>query len=279
MNKIIYENIISKNCNFVKKYYLIINSDLLADKEFIKKIFINYCFASNVEMLIFLESNISSGTIINNFSNEFIQNLYDRVCSNSHVNLIEWLVNKYNYISLLKSDYSNILNACSNNNCDFIKYVGSIKQIPLYVYDKMFKISLVQLNLPMLKIIYELSKFIDLRKIDNFVLAKSFPPNITTNVIEWLKKIAILGNYSLFVLENNKLCVYDNLIIKPLPLDKKNILAAISKTNQCEICVMNECNIILDCTHKYCYYCIKEWSCKNNTCPFCRIEINSMYNF
>ena len=244
-----------------------------------KKIFVNSCIESNIKILNFLDSDNRTRTIINNFDCEFIQNLYNHMCLDSNIDLIKWIELKYNYINILESDYSNLFNACKANNIEFIEHIGTTKYIPSHIYEKMFKISLEQLNLPMLKIIYNLSKFINLCKFNNFILKKSYPPTITNDIINWLKSIGLANNYSLFVLENNKLCVYDNLIIKPLPLNNIKILVSISKISICEICMSDPSDIILDCTHKYCYYCIKEWSCKNNTCPTCRTEINELYRF
>ena len=53
---------------------------------------------------------------------------------------------------------------------------------------------------------------------------------------------------------------FDNLIIK---------------TDECSICFnLIKKEIILNCNHYFCDYCIKEWVKRSNLCPMCRTQIN-----
>ena len=53
---------------------------------------------------------------------------------------------------------------------------------------------------------------------------------------------------------------FDNLIIK---------------SDECSICFnLIKKEIVLNCNHYYCDYCIKEWVKRSNLCPMCRTQIN-----
>jgi hypothetical protein len=42
----------------------------------------------------------------------------------------------------------------------------------------------------------------------------------------------------------------------------------------CQICLqqLDETKVLLECNHRYCEYCIKEWFVVSNKCPQCKKE-------
>ena len=67
--------------------------------------------------------------------------------------------------------------------------------------------------------------------------------------------------------------IKNNLIIKSNVIDSIYIDTILN----CPICQDTLANVITDCKHQFCKLCLNLWLDENNSCPYCRSNING-YN-
>ena len=61
--------------------------------------------------------------------------------------------------------------------------------------------------------------------------------------------------------------------------EKYDMNIVVKKENEkCGICFENMINCQNECGHSFCFTCIYSWLNKNQSCPYCRVEIDNIGN-
>eukprot|EP01098_Paradermamoeba_levis_P000822 TRINITY_DN10952_c0_g1_i1.p1 TRINITY_DN10952_c0_g1~~TRINITY_DN10952_c0_g1_i1.p1 ORF type:complete len:169 (-),score=18.08 TRINITY_DN10952_c0_g1_i1:28-534(-) len=61
--------------------------------------------------------------------------------------------------------------------------------------------------------------------------------------------------------------IQHNLTRESLKVNRSN------DEDECIICMERKAEVVLACNHAFCQKCTNEWSCKSQTCPYCRTQI------
>jgi hypothetical protein len=277
MNEKIY-NIFGLESNIeLSKLYFKFNPSLFDNGDFIKNTFIKSITKSNIELVEYIYSK--SSWAIDSMEKKEIFDLFRIIMINGNLYTIQWIYAHFNYIDLMQNNWEFLKLACFNRDKMILEWICTkCGLIPIEVLEDMFKIGLSVSNLRILKYIYELNSRIDLAKMNLIIMnSEFFPPSASINLtIEWLKTICTENNYTIRILEHNQLNIIDNFQIKTsgLDVDLINIDEKI-----CQLCMENPNNVISNCSHQYCKYCIRQWINKNNSCPFCRKSDNIEFYF
>lgn len=270
MNIILFNRLGLDSYNNIAKIYLNMNSDLLTNIDFMKETFTNACIKSNLELVKYLSEKCPSLFLF--FDNNYLNNLFDKMCGISNLTMIKWYLENFKFldidIDIDGNNYTGLKYACVNQNIEVLKWLcEEIKFIPKHIYEYMFKISLTNINLHLLKFIFNRCPNINLVIMNGIMLPHIFPPDLINNIIEWLKNITDKNYYTLSVLEGNQLRIIDNFVITK---SKTINLLDTEYDEICQLCIENKNCIISNCEHVFCSYCIRQWIKKNNSCPYCR---------
>lgn len=269
----------------ITKSLLSRNSNTLNDDEYIKKLFENYCLCSNLNMVEYLYQN--SLIIKNNTDTEYIEILFTKICANSNLELIKWFWNNFSdWIDLANTVY--IYSSCSNPDYNVFKWLLLKKIYSKKTCEDLFVMCLKNFSLSKLKLIYETKPQINFMVINNIYLNNSidiYTPNL---IMSWLKTIVEEKSYSIYFTTDFEIVLTDNLVSNPIELD--NFLSQSNYDTQSNELVKNkindkECPLCLDmcveimsnCSHKFCSYCIRLWIKKNRSCPICRKSENMKF--
>ena len=75
---------------------------------------------------------------------------------------------------------------------------------------------------------------------------------------------------------------YGNNRLADLDLDPKELIERVTakeidpnSLDECCICLERKPDVILPCTHSYCFPCIEQWNVDHKTCPVCRETLDS----
>jgi len=277
MNSVIY-NIFGLESNVeLSKFYLKFNPSLFANGDFIKNTFTKSLFKSNIELAEYLDSK--SSWAIDSIEKKEIIELFKKIILEGNLRSVQWIYARFNYIDLTYNNWKFSKLACLNRDKSILEWlVRTGGNIPIGILEDMFKIGLSVANLKILKYIYELNPRIDMTRM-NMILINSdvFPPTASINlVIEWLRMISNGNNYIITILEHNQLNIIDNFYIK-------NSTSIVKLPNPdekiCQLCMENPNNIVSNCSHQYCKYCIRSWTSKKYSCPYCRKSENIEFYF
>lgn len=311
-----YNKYIKNSPKFLRKLYIhrYINIDLM------NILLIESCELCDINTLNYLIINYPD--IVESFANEHIQNIFDNfiIKSYSEINsrllVVEWFLNNFSFINIFSQNYENIFQLCLANDYDLINWMINYNKtltnsIPFDVFEKIFNKSLEHDDLKIVKLIYEKHSKINLNCINRKIIVDT-----NNKITNWLCEISKTNKYDIFynliTSENQskliEIIIIDNLtlhqinkcdyieysilydyLFENIELSDQSIgLSELSKSNRLdrfnEICMINPTTIITDCTHKFCYYCIKDWKNKKEIleCPYCRkiniklFEINSI---
>ncbi len=277
MNKYIFDSLELFKYDLTAKWYLKLNSQLLNDSEFVKNMFIQSCLSSNKQLSIhLLETNQYIQELITDTNS--CTELFAQICLKSNLELVQWFYNLFQDNFDIKNPIF-IKNSCSNPEPTVIRWILKndkfvfTKEIIEYIFIKM----IYRMDLVSLKLTYQLDPNINFKILNGVYLRNKYSLDVYTPnyIIEWLKNILQEQMYSLIYNCDFKLIVIDNILTNNSN-DKFNELNIFDKSdefneiNECPLCLNNSVEIILNCSHKYCSYCIRKWVKKNKSCPICR---------
>ena len=260
--------------------------------------FRNICLKNNIHLIKMILNEYSY--IKDLINTEYITELFNELLNNNTSTIIcKWI---YNYFPNIIIDNLTIYNAFLSNNIKSIKWILSLN----YTFDLTYNNNIIlnelcksnYIDYKIIKYLFRLNKNIDL-KIDNNKLFKSILDHEDYNIAKWLlKKINIEldssydHNFINFCKDNNHKFVkllnklnperYKYIIEKDFTLTAKIIRIIYERKDikideLCMICLTNKTDIITKCNHIYCNNCIEIWLNINESCPYCRTNIEELY--
>ena len=284
----------NQNLSIIKYLYRS-NSRIMFSNDFITSAFMGFKQNLNLQKWILkINANLDL-SIYNDF-------IFNRACDQGHLKLIRWLLkirpninllNKehdylkslsvYNSLDIIKLMFKKnplildrdigdlIVNACMNNRLNTVKWI--LKNKKDYKIDDLdiqtaFNKSFKYDYLKIAKWLYRSFKSIVEPIIDiNLDVACEFD---SQNIAEWILSL-YPRKYILQYNDDGEL--QDFINFENLELQK------ISSSNfrnikECSICQENISDIVTQCNHFYCKYCIIKWILKSKNCPYCRCNLD-----
>ena len=286
MNKIIINSLSSLKFNYGIKLYLTYNPLFFEDIEYIKILFEKCCYYSNVELAIFLYENCSKLQECDIIINYYID-LFEKICTYSNLKMLKWYWDKFQHII----DINNLIfinTSLTNPDTNVINFILENSNYSKKIYENLFLDSIINLNISLAQLIYKKRPNINFKILNGIQLNNRVQlNNISTknSIIRWLNTILEEQAYILEVYPLYYLYIIDELCInhnKQKLNNCSNILTSYDdhiNSNECIICFQLSNDIILNCSHKYCSYCIRRWLKNNDSCPTCRNtnEIKAFY--
>ena len=277
MNKIIINSLSSLKFNYGTKLYLLHNPLFFEDIEYIKILFEKSCYYSNLELVIFLYENcykLQECDIKINYYND----LFEKICTHSDLKTLKWYLDKFQHIL----DMNNLIfikTSLTNPDTNVFNFILENSNYSKKIYENMFLDSIINLNIGIAQLIYQKRPNINFKIINGIQLKNGIQLNncdSKKSIVKWLKIILEEQAYILEVFPLYYLYVIDELCIshnEPILNNFSNISINYDNyinSNECIICFQLSNDIILNCSHKYCSYCIRRWLKKNDSCPTCR---------
>ena len=286
MNKFITNTLNYFRLNDMTKSFLIKSPELFEDINYINEMFEKNCLESNLEMVIFLNSNclrLDGNSNSNIYLDYYCQELFKKMCVCSDLETITWFYNNFSEkINLANIEYLN--NSLKNPNLSVIKFIMSAYKYPKNIYECIFKYSISKLNIQLAEYVYSTKPEINLKVLNNVSLYNSIDVHTPNNIYKWLKTIGRNNSYEIKFTSERELIVIDelNILGEPVLINDldfhvpTNISTDLlnSETNECVLCLEFTNDVMLNCTHKFCSHCIRNWIRKNRSCPVCRNEKN-----
>ena len=286
MNKFIVNTFNYLKINDATKYFLSKNPELFEDTNYINKLLEKNCLDSNLEMVIFLnEHNVMSQCTNDLFSDYFYQELFKKMCACSNLEMITWFYNRFNEKINLE-DVGYLKNTLENSNLSAIKFIMSKHKYSKQIHEYIFKYSISKLNIQLAGFIYSEKPEINLKILNHTSLYNSIDVRTPNLIYKWLKIIGNNNGYNIQFTTERKLIVTDelNILGEPKLYDTSNISTTNifttnmnlvgQETNECVLCLDFTNEVMLNCSHKFCSHCIRNWIRKNRSCPICRNDKN-----
>jgi hypothetical protein len=211
MNKFIINCLSSFRINNVSKLLLTKNPHLFEDNEFINNVFEKSCLDSNMELAIFLYNNDTNPSNMS-FNASFYQELFAKMCLVSDLGIIIWFHDRFSDIIGLE-DKGYIINSIENPDIRIFKYITEFYNCSDEFYEYIFKISVSKLNIQLAKLIYSKKPDINLEVLADINLYNSIDIHTPKARVDWLKIICSQQSYDIKIGPNYMLEVTDELNI------------------------------------------------------------------
>lgn len=268
--------------NISKIDYLTSRPRLTSNPKFVRKIFIENVNASDIPMLDFLKQ--SCPTILDEPAS--VQEVYDNHFVLMNNELCEWFINNFFDLKIF---------GLNNEHLVGIMRTCNVEKFQLYMNHKVktTRDAEIALKLCLEYDAFELAKhvFKSYPKINMFRLngtfigsKNHFNINIPQReeIIQWIRNISKPTEYLIIIESHHKLVVADTFILSQCTVQQAvKLMTTDDYDPMCSFCCETNIDVVSNCSHTSCYYCIKDWVCKkgNKSCPFCRKTNNLRFYY
>lgn len=258
--------------NITKINYLSNKPRLTSNPVFVKKIFIEHIATQSIPMLDFLKLYCS--TILDEPA--FVQEVYDNNFSTMSNELCEWFINNFIDLNIFGLGDKHLTNIMSSSNLNKFNLYVSHTVKTVRDAEMVLKMTLEYDALELAKSIFGLYPKMNMYRLNGTLIGSKNHFNISTSrrdaIVQWIKSICKPAEY-LVIVELDKLTIIDNFIESQCTVAQAvKLMQADDYDPMCSFCCETNIDVVSNCSHTACYYCMKDWLCKkgNKSCPFCR---------